>query len=275
LRSLHRAATRRAAPHPAAVDTPIRRRYADAMEQAESLSKFVTTDVRGVSMRLVAFTRSLELCARMNYETEVLDFIDCIERGAVLFDLGACEGRFAVYAALKGVECHAFEPETANFQALLENAALNRGDAGNLLHPHNLAIGARRHEATLNIGQPWAGGHHKVISTAPARADLAFEAVAEQQVTVASLDEMIDAGELPSPQYLKVDVDGSELPFLAGAKQTLASPALKAMIFELCESDDSYGDIVNVLAGAGLKLRSRHQVPNEPHLFNVVFRREG
>ena len=65
--------------------------------------KHVVTHVRGVNLSLVSYTRALELCARMNYETEVLDFIDEIGEGQVLYDLGACEGRFALYAAMQQV----------------------------------------------------------------------------------------------------------------------------------------------------------------------------
>ncbi|HMK07007.1 MAG TPA: hypothetical protein VK476_05710, partial [Flavobacterium sp.] len=63
------------------------------------------TDValRGTNFKLMTYTRSLELCSRMNYETENLDFIDLIEGGKVMYDLGACEGRFSIYAAMKGI----------------------------------------------------------------------------------------------------------------------------------------------------------------------------
>ena len=58
-------------------------------------------DVRGSTLNLMTYTRSLKLCAKMNYETENLDFIDGMKQGEVLFDLGACEGRYSIYAALR------------------------------------------------------------------------------------------------------------------------------------------------------------------------------
>lgn len=36
--------------------------------------KYSEVEVRGVHFKLMTYTRSLELCARMNYETENLDF---------------------------------------------------------------------------------------------------------------------------------------------------------------------------------------------------------
>ena len=46
--------------------------------------KSTEVKVRDTSFKLMTYTRSLELCARMNYETENLDFIDDISSDDVL-----------------------------------------------------------------------------------------------------------------------------------------------------------------------------------------------
>ncbi len=233
----------------------------------------VSTVVRDVTLNLVGYTRALELCARMNRETEVLDFIDRIQPGEVFYDLGACEGRFALYAALRGVRCYAFEPEALNFKAMQENVALNGAEAASLLTPLNYAVGESNHESTIKIGQPWAGGHHRVLADVSSRADLDFDFVSEQPVAVVALDEFVEAQKLPAPDYMKVDVDGSELPFLKGARRTLSSAGLKAIIFELLERDVSYQEAAAFLGRLGFTSVERHEV--EPGLFNVVFERAG
>ena len=81
----------------------------------------VSRDLRGVNMQLLASNRALRLCSQMNYETEVLDIIDRTPTGEVFCDLGACEGRFSVYAALKGLKVISIEPELRNFSALEKN----------------------------------------------------------------------------------------------------------------------------------------------------------
>jgi FkbM family methyltransferase len=235
------------------------------------MSTVTTTEVRGVSMQLVTHTRALALCARMNYETEVLDFIDQIQPGEVLYDLGACEGRFALYAALRQVQCYAFEPEALNFQALQENIALNGERASTHLTPYQYAVGERNYQTTLKIAQPWAGGHQKVIATAPSRVDLDFAFSQSQEVEVVALDEFIATRQLPLPHYLKVDVDGSEQPFVAGARNTLSNPHLKAVIFELCQEDEGFQAIIEALASCSLIVQQSHQV--EPGLFNFAFTR--
>lgn len=234
----------------------------------------VVAKVRGLSLSLVAYTRALELCARMNYETEVLDFIDRIDECEVFYDLGACEGRFALYAAKRGLRCFAFEPEAENFRALTENISLNGDDARERITAINCAVGRYTGQATLQVGQPWAGGHHKTVAHQAERADLAFVPVAEQEIRVVALDEYILSANAPRPNFLKIDVDGSELAFVAGAAETLASPNVKGLIFDLCETDKSFQEIVSKLQQLGYRMGPRHGVPNNAGLFNVEFWRE-
>ncbi len=237
------------------------------------MKPITTNEVRGITLRLTTHTRALELCAQMNYETEVMDFIDRIPAGEVLYDLGACEGRFALYAALRKVKCFAFEPEALNFQTMLENLELNGVDAQANLTPYKYAVGASNHLTTIKIAQPWAGGHQRVIASAPSRADLHFDFCDSQEVTVVALDEFIAAQQLPFPNYLKVDVDGSEIPFLNGAQRTLSHANLKAIIFELCQTDEEYSQILATLAASGFQPTQSHLV--EPDLYNMVFERRS
>jgi FkbM family methyltransferase len=235
--------------------------------------KIIENNVRGVEMKFVGYTRSLELCSKMNYETENLDFIDEIKPGEVLYDLGACEGRFAIYAALKGINCYAFEPEKNNHQAFQENIRANTISEKNL-HVFKIAIGDEAKKATLKIGQPWAGGHQKVIEQQEVRSDLNFNFVEEETVDVESIDGVIARLKLPPPDFLKVDIDGSEMPFIKGAQQTLSSLGLKKIIFELEINDKNFNTIVGELNRHSFVEVSRHQVPNEKFLFNIIYEKK-
>lgn len=235
--------------------------------------KHVVTHVRGVNLSLVSYTRALELCARMNYETEVLDFIDGIDEDQILYDLGACEGRFALYAAMRRIRCYAFEPEAENFQAMMENISLNGASVQNYITPVNCAVGSFSGRAKLHVGQPWAGGHHKTVANEAERSDLSFDVVTEQEINIVSLNEYVRSAKLPKPNYLKIDVDGSELAVLDGAKDILSTPELKEIIFELCTTDRSYQQVVLRLKSVGFLAGAHHPVPNTSDLFNVVFTR--
>jgi len=188
----------------------------------------------------------------------------------MLFDLGACEGRFALYAAVRGVNCYAFEPEQMNYEALRTNIELNPA-AESYLTTFNLAVGNVHHQTTIKIGQPWAGGHHKVLSDVSSRVDLDFDFTSEQSVEVVALDEFISEAKLPDPDYLKVDIDGSEVSFLRGASKTLQGPSVQGIIFELHEADASYQEVNDFLSSIGFRAMDRHEV--EPGLFNIIFRR--
>jgi len=229
--------------------------------------------VRGVKFKLMTYTRSLELCARMNYETENLDFIDTINPGEVMYDLGACEGRFSIYAATKGVRVVSFEPEAKNYLVFTQNIKLNEINE-NSLQAINAGVGAVNGKAFINIGQPWEGGHQKVVEHGEIRNDLNFSFVDKQQINLISLDSFVKEEKFPSPDYLKIDIDGSELPFLNGAAETLKSRKLKGIIFELNEIDPNFNHIISILNSNGFIETKRYDVPNEPNLFNIIFQRK-
>jgi FkbM family methyltransferase len=223
--------------------------------------------VRSIKMALQTDNRSLELCAKMNYETENLDFIDDIPENSVLFDLGACEGRFSIYAALKNVDVYSFEPEQKNFEVLQKNIFHN--NVSKNIKTFNVGIGECEKEATLNIGQPWAGGHQKVVSNEFTRQDLNFDFKTSQKIKIVGLDDFIKSQKLPFPSYLKIDIDGSEVPFLKGALETLKKA--KSLIFELDEKDNNFEYIIKTLNEMSYKVVAKHLVPNEPSLFNFIF----
>lgn len=235
------------------------------------MEETIPVSIRGVDFKLMGYTRSLELCARMNYETENLDFIDLIEPGNCFYDLGACEGRFSIYAALKGLRVFSFEPENRNFKVLGENIEQNLLSTS--ITRFNLALGKTNDVGIMKIGQPWEGGHQKVVNHDNIRQDLNFNFVEEQVVNIVSLDDHIREQNLPMPNYLKVDIDGSEVPFLNGSNATLQSVDLRGIIFELDKADNNFSQIIKRLAGIGFEVTSEHQVPNEKHLFNIIFNR--
>jgi FkbM family methyltransferase len=233
-------------------------------------NKFTNVEVRGIHFKLMTYTRSLELCSKMNYETENLDFIDNINQEEVIYDLGACEGRFSIYAALKGIRVISFEPEEKNFYVLSQNIKLN--DIGEeRLQAFNYGVGEKNGKAIIKIGQPWEGGHQKVVEHGDIRNDLNFNFIANQSINLISIDKFVEEGHCPPPNYLKVDIDGSEMPFLLGAKTTLKRKDLKGIIFELNYIDPNFTNIICILNENGFVEQQRFNVPNEPNLYNIIF----
>ena len=230
-------------------------------------------NVRGTEMCLMGGNRSLDLCSKMNYETEVLDLIDAQEKGSVFYDLGACEGRFAVYAALKGLKVYAFEPDPNNFNYLNKNKNLNNL-CDKQLQTFNLALGERDRIGTLKIGQPWPGGHQKVMENPHVRTDLNFNFKESVEIEVVALDKFIHKEQLYLPQCLKIDIDGSERAFMSGAAVSLRGSELKTLIIELETDDPNYAWIIDRLESLGFHKASQHKIPNEQNLYNFVFHKK-
>ena len=135
----------------------------------------------------------------------------------------------------------------------------------------DIGIGAKNGKAILNIGQPWEGGHQKIVKHDEIRNDLNFNFVEEQEIDIISIDSFISEGRGPVPDYLKIDIDGSEMPFLKGAVNTFQDVNLKGIIFELNETDPNFSNIIDFLDKNGFFEEKRFNVPNEPNLYNIIF----
>jgi hypothetical protein len=110
-----------------------------------------------------------------------------------------------------------------------------------------------------------------VVEHGEIRNDLNFNFVENQEIQLISIDSFVAEGTYPAPNYLKIDIDGSEMPFLIGAAKTLKSKDLKGIIFELNELDPNFQNIMTILSDSGFIEVSRFNVPNEANLFNILF----
>ena len=118
--------------------------------------------LRGLNYYLVTSNQLLAHYAKMTDELIVLDFIDSLNPSKdVFYDIGSAEGRFAIYAGVKGLPTVAFEPEKLNFEALQKNIKANH--LINAVAAKKLALSNKIGNEKLIIGQPIAGGHLKIL----------------------------------------------------------------------------------------------------------------
>lgn len=162
------------------------------------------------------------------HEFEDMAFLLHYLRPDELFvDVGANVGSYTVLAgAAIGAACLSIEPLPPAFAALGRNIALN--DLGNRVQAFNL--GLARQPGVLHFTSQLDTVNH-VLSTGETHADAI-------EVPVRTLDEVVGT---TSPALIKIDVEGYETEVLAGAAQTLANPALHALILELNGSGQRYG----------------------------------
>lgn len=181
------------------------------------------------------------------YEKRVI-FERTITAGSVVFDIGAHVGFYTLLASvLVGPEGKviAFEPSPRNLVFLKDHLHLNQITNASLIEAAvaDSSGGARFEESD----QSDFTGH---ISTA-----------GEIEVRAVSLDELIQSGEIPMPNYVKIDVEGAELLVLRGATSIMrhASPTLflsthgRAVHDECCTLLESLDYRLEPIAGASIE----------------------
>jgi hypothetical protein len=94
-----------------------------------------------------------------------------------------------------------------------------------------------------------------------------------QPVLSYRLDDLINSFGLAPPTHVKIDVDGAELLVLRGAEQALGDRRLRSVLVELQRGSEMRGQIIDYLAGRGLRLREEHPLVTTPDFANCEFAR--
>ena len=148
--------------------------------------------------------------------------------GDLFFDIGANVGSYTVLAAkVAGASVVAVEPVPTTYDALLANVAVNAMDA--LVDARNCGLAAVPGALRFTSGQD-------TTNHVAAQADSAAGGCVTVPVT--TFDNLAAAG---CPLLAKIDVEGYETEVLAGARASLANPALRGLILELNGSGERYG----------------------------------
>lgn len=126
--------------------------------------------------------------------------------GAVVVDVGAYTGLYAIAARQRGAAVYAFEPNPANYERLLQNVQLN--PCGGLLSCYHAAVGAKAGKCAMVLrhGAPRLTSGGKVLEHDDGSVRM----------------ETIDGLNLPRCDAIKADVEGYELDVLRGARRTIA-----------------------------------------------------
>lgn len=163
-------------------------------------------------------------------------------RGRVLWDVGANIGFFSLLGARLGAEVVAFEPVPENVARLRGNIASNGFDE--VITVRDVAVAAATTVASLLVVEDASWSHLADRGWHPRTAG-------EIDVRVVALDDLA----LPAPDVIKIDVEGSEVAVLQGARRLLTErrPAviieLHATNREVCELLDAAAYNVENLDG--------------------------
>lgn len=132
---------------------------------------------------------------------------EAVTEGAVVFDVGAHAGFYTLLASVlvgPGGRVFAFEPLQRNLHYLKRHLQLNHIENVTVIEA---AVSDRVGMASFDEGPRGSMGH--------------MASHGKLQVKTVSIDDLVGTGEIPSPDYIILDVPGAETVALAGARSTL------------------------------------------------------
>lgn len=205
-------------------------------------------------------------------EPKTITWLDSLNDGDVLWDIGANVGAYAMYAALgRQVSVHAFEPNPFTFATLSRNVTLNR--LSERISSYCIALNDETKADRLYLASDEEGTVLNVFGAK--ELDRGFGLQRELGVAALgfTIDDLVQALGLPQPTHLKIDVDNIEDRIIAGAPRTLADNRLRSLLIEMdSENVTQTAAIERCLSQAGLTAGERHTLVDS-RFYNQIFYR--
>jgi len=184
---------------------------------------------------------SVHGCWLGSYELEKqLAFQEIIQSGKIIYDLGANVGFYSLLSSVltgKTGKVIAFEPVPRNLYYLQKHIEINRIKNVQII---DAAVSNESRFVTFDMGP------HSSMGKISKDGSL--------QVRTVVLDSLVDKGEIPSPDYLKIDIEGAEYLALVGAKKILQK--YHPLIFLATHGAEVHQNCLRLLESYGYTLRS-------------------
>lgn len=194
-------------------------------------------------------------------EPATITWLQGLDEGDVLWDVGANIGLYSLFAALvRGARVVAFEPGAANYWIMNENIRVN--NLQDLVQALCVALSDKTTFDALHMHSTDAGQALNQTKQAVDDHGRAFKAQFRQAIFLVKADDMVERFGIAPPTAIKVDVDGAELDVLAGASNVMASPGLKKVSLELNSHDEkTVRDATAIMTQHGFSLIGSHSSP--------------
>ena len=220
---------------------------------------YAETVVRGVPVRYVETNR---LSAKrtetlLTKEPTTIPWLDNIQPGEVLVDIGANVGMYSIYAAkVSGARVFSFEPESLNYAELNKNIFVN--ELHGQVMAYCMAMSNENRVDRLLLGGFAEGLSHHDFGENTWSEDKDFgqiKTAMDQRLVQGcvsfSLDSLVASGAVPPPKFIKIDVDGLESKVVEGCWETFARPELESVLIEIDHRIPSCLAIVERMLAAG------------------------
>ena len=224
------------------------------LEQYEALNPRCEIEHAGTRMIFATPNSGTKWRADTIYSKEpcTLQWIATFNRDDVLVDVGANVGMYTIWAAAtKGVKVFAFEPEAQNYALLNRNILFNR--LQDRVKAYCMGLSDKAGLTELYMADVTAGGSCHAVGEA---IDYKYEPLPvafKQGCVAARLDDLVADGLIPTPNHIKIDVDGIEPKVVAGARTTLNNKTVRSVLIELNLNLIDHRDLVRELNGMGFR----------------------
>lgn len=182
-----------------------------------------------------------------NSEPETLSWINNFEKEKklIFWDIGANIGLYSIYAALKhsNIEITSFEPSTSNLRILSRNVSINKLFKKIKIAP--FAIFNKDNKfLTMREGNFIEGGALNAFN-----GNLNFEGKKQffphnYKTYGTSINYLLKNKILNIPNYIKIDVDGTEHFILKGSDKFLKNKNIKSILVEINENYEKQFQVI-------------------------------
>jgi len=176
-----------------------------------------------------------------SYEYEKQQLIsNTIKAGTVAFDIGAHVGFYTLlFSKLVGSEgkVFSFEPSPANLAYLRKHLTINR-----ISNVTTVEAAVSDSMSVTSFAQGPNSSTGRIADTG------------DFEVEQVSIDELVNKGKLPPPNYIKMDIEGAEFMALRGAENTLRE--FHPTIFLATHEADVHQSCCSFLKKLGYELKS-------------------
>ena len=170
--------------------------------------------------------------------------------GRVVYEIGAFQGILTLFFSSRARVVIAYEPNPPSYDRLMRNLRLNGRTNVQVRH---LAVGERAGSIRL-LSDPLMPGGTSGDPTVSQQIE-ASRIATSVDVPVVTIDEDAAAAQLPTPDLIKIDIEGMELPALKGMMRTLAASKpdlyLEMHGATIAHKDANVSAIVHFLEAAG------------------------
>jgi len=188
----------------------------------------VTVTVNGTDFRFLAGLGAAEWRSTTMHrkEPETLEWIDGFPVGSCFWDVGASTGIFSVYAAVRR-RCNVVSVDLlpVNYEVIVNNARLN--DVGNQILVIPIPLSDNSGPVFADIVSSEIGTSQHQLVGRDAKVMLPDRRLQTISIT---LDDSVKHLGLPSPDHIKIDVDGLEHLVLKGGVEVLGSSVRSILV---------------------------------------------